>query len=116
MLFSIESIIAQAARYLGADDWEVVVTVKMPAKHWKKIRDKKGLGQLYGIEISNTVYAINRNIPAHHPTVDDRGRAKRGIKTITLRYKLQDPNRAMALGLKLLAGKYADYNDYIRIA
>ena len=62
----------------------VLVTVTMDAKAWTKARSK-GLGMLYGIDISNAVYR-EYGIKAYNPTVADRDRAKAGIKTIQLYY------------------------------
>lgn len=63
-----------------------IVTVQINVKDWTRLRNKGQLGALYGIDISNKVYQINRDIRAYNPTVSDRGRAVNGMKTITLEY------------------------------
>lgn len=94
-MFTIKSIVA--TDYYNP---EVTVKVEMPVKEWNKHRSKGWLGQLYGIDISNAVYAINNNIPASNPTVDDRRRASEGVKTITLIYRIREDqmDKAEALG------------------
>lgn len=104
-MFSIKSIYAlNFDNSFGGYPWKVVVSVTMPSKEWTDLKKKGALGQLYGIEISNYVYALNNNIPAHCPTVDDSQRAKKGIKTVELTYFLSSnqADKAEALGLKVI--------------
>jgi len=120
-MFSVKSIVASGHdSSFGGYKWKVVVRVAVPAKEWAKAKKKGELGQLYGIDISNHVYAINRNIPAHNPTVDDRSRASKGVKSISLTYFLSDPDRAEALGLKVTRLKngefFGKYSDYVQVA
>jgi hypothetical protein len=120
-MFLISSVIAQETNYggMGGYPWEVNVVVRMPVKEWAKLKKKGQLGQLYGIDISNALYAMNQNIPAHCPTVSDRDRAKNGIKTIRLSYRLTDPKRAEGLGLTLVKRRsevFAKLGDSVRIA
>lgn len=106
----------------GGYPWKVEVTVAMPATEWATHKRKGWLGQLYGIDISNHVYAVNQNIPAHNPTVDDRSRAAKGVKTIKLTYfmRREHADQAEALGLKVLRLKngevYAGHSSYVKIA
>jgi hypothetical protein len=109
-MFTIKSITAKASNYLGDHgSWLVEVVVSVDAKAWTKLRDKRNLGQLYGIDISNAVYAVNKNIPAHCPTVDDRSRASKGFKTIRLSYRLSNPEAAERLGLKVMRYKNGEH-------
>jgi hypothetical protein len=62
------------------------VRVSMPVKVWAAFKKSRQLGQLYGIDISNSIYAMDRTVYAYNPTVDDRRNAKHGIKTISLTY------------------------------
>lgn len=100
-MFLIQSITAQASNYLGDHLWVVEVSVLVDAKAWAKMRDKGQLGSLYGVDISNAVYAINQAIPASRPTVGDSERASKGFKRISLTYSLTDAAQAEALGLKV---------------
>lgn len=101
-MFTIKTIHARALVACGIDSiWAVEVVVHMPVKAWTKHRDNNQLGMLYGVDISNAVFAINSNIPAHNPTVDSSSRAKNGIKTIHLSYRFTNPDKAESLGLKL---------------
>lgn len=99
----------------GGYPWRIDVCVTIDVKAWNKIKKAQALGQLYGIDISNAVYAINQKIPAVHPSVDDSARAKAGVKTIRLTYFLRDPARAQALGFKLIAGQYSKFADHVSI-
>lgn len=66
---------------------QATVIAKMPIKEWQKIRKKSQLGMLYGVDISNEVYRkSDRKIKAYNPVVEDRTKAKAGIKTIELTY------------------------------
>ena len=119
-MFRIQSIAVKPSNYLGDhSSWLVDVVVLVPAKEWTKRKSKKQLGMLYGVDISNAVYAINQNIPASCPTVDDRSRASKGFKTIRLSYRLTDAAKAEALGLKVRRyanGSFShEYGDYVRI-
>src|SRR4051812_25598342 len=109
-MFRIQSITARDSEYLGDHSaWIVEVRVIVEAKAWTKLRDTRNLGQLYGIDISNAVYHANRNIPASCPTVDDRARASKGFKSITLTYRLTDPVKAEALGLTVQRYKNGEF-------
>ena len=66
------------------DQDHVRVYVSMDVKDWNKAR-KQSLGQLYGIDISNEVYR-EHGVAASNPTVDDRRKARNGIKYLTLTY------------------------------
>lgn len=85
----------------GGYPFKVEVTVRMCSKEWAKARAKNQLGQLYGIDISNAVFAFNRNIDASNPTVNDTKRASKGEKLITLTYYMRDLDKAEKLGLKV---------------
>ena len=117
-MFSVQSITASGI-YAHFAKFSIEVVVKMPAKEWAKHKKKGHLGQLYGIDFGNFIYAMNRNIPAHNPTVDHSFRAKKGVKTIFLTYYLNDMAKAEALGLKfklLKNGEVLPDTSYVRIA
>lgn len=61
------------------------VTVTMPAKYWLGMKKLGRLGMLYGVDISNAVHR-EHGIRAYNPTVEDRKRSVKGIKTVTLTY------------------------------
>lgn len=62
------------------------VVVTMPAKEFSKTKCK---GTLYGIDISNAVSDLSdRLVRAYYPSVDDKQRASKGIKTIKLNYQM----------------------------
>lgn len=61
------------------------VRVAINAKDWAKAKKNGHLGQLYGVDISNQLHR-EYGIPAYNPTVDDKARAVKGIKTISLTY------------------------------
>jgi hypothetical protein len=116
-MISIKSITVVANHRLNDNEypWAVNVVANVDVKHWTKMRNKKSLGMLYGVDISNMVYSINKLIPAHGPLVDDSKRASKGIKTIQLTYFLGCPERAKSLGCKILAGKYSSYGESVRL-
>lgn len=104
----------------GDVEWNVTALVEMDVKAWTKIRNAGHLGQLYGVDISNHIHGLDQNIPAHCPTVDDKGKARKGIKFIRLTYKLNDPERAEKLGLVVqrlkngsYLGRYGDFVDLL---
>ena len=68
---------------ISSDRVKVIVT--MSGFQWTITRDKGGLGGLYGVDISNTVYR-EYGVMACNPTVKDTDRAKNGLKTIELIY------------------------------
>lgn len=118
--FSIKSIIAKTHdQSFGGQKWRVEIEISIDAKLWRKYKDRKNLGMLYGVDISNAVYRINHNIPASCPTVDDRRRAANGVKTIKLTYFLNDAAMAENLGLKTRITKtsfepvYGDFVDVL---
>lgn len=84
----------------------VTVTVSMCSKEWCKTRAKGNLGQLYGIDISNTLYH-EFGIRAYMPSVGDRERASSGVKTITLTYQDREwtpaPNNVIRVDFKGLS-------------
>lgn len=100
--FKITRIVARGhdSSYSGYP-FKVEVVVKMDSKLWTSIRNKKSLGALYGIDISNAVYALNQSIPASNPTVKDTERAKNGLKTIYLTYYGSSFDKAEKLGLEV---------------
>jgi hypothetical protein len=52
---------------------------------------------LYGVDICNVLYR-EHGIEAYNPTVDDRARAKNGVKTLTLLfYKKNIPKVSLRL-------------------
>ena len=61
------------------------VKVSIDAKAWTRARNKGQLGMLYGVDIGNAL-SREHGIAAYSPTVDDRKRAVKGIKTVTLTY------------------------------
>ncbi len=65
-MFRIQSIVAKASNYIGDHAWVVEVTVIVEAKAWTKLRDKRDLGMLYGVDIGNAVY---RRLLGVSPTV-----------------------------------------------
>ncbi len=70
-----------------AYDKQATCFLKIPVSVWRRYRDKGNLGVLYGIDVSNYIYkASNFKIKAYNPVVDDRQRARKGIKTIELTY------------------------------
>lgn len=116
MEFNLISLSAVPGRALGIESWNINATIQMPAKLWAKYRDNNNLGGLY-LDVSNHIYSINQNVPAHNPTVNHYKNASKGIKTINLSYWLRDPKRAEALGLKvtwLKSGEFmAAFTDYV---
>jgi hypothetical protein len=70
-------------------DWQcgdlVQVTVSIPSKEWHQTKRRGALGTLYGIDIGNAVWR-QYGVKSHCPTVSDRGRARGGVKVITLTY------------------------------
>jgi hypothetical protein len=66
-------------------DNTVKVCVRMDAKEWHKIARKGDKGQLYGIDISNQVFR-DYGVKAWNPAVNDRARARGGLKFIELFY------------------------------
>lgn len=120
-MFRIQSITACSSNYLGdSAAWLVTVRVIVEAKAWTKLRDKRDLGQLYGVDISNAVYRINKAIPASCPVVNDSARASKGFKSITLEYRLTNADHAESLGLKVHRYKNGSvgnaYADRVSIA
>lgn len=118
--FFISSVVARTHdNSYGGYPWVIEVVVTLPVKLWTKYRNSKALGQLYGIEICNAVYAISRHIPAHNPTVSDTAKAKAGVKTIRLSYYLNDGGRAKALGLTVRQDSsgsvYGAFNESVTI-
>lgn len=102
----------------GGYPWKIEVTIQVDAKYWAKLKAKRNLGMLYGVDVSNAVYAINENIPAHNPMVSDSARASKGFKTIQLTYFLSDPVRAKSLGFSYhesKSGVYPKYGEHIRV-
>lgn len=102
----------------GGIPWKVTVLVEMDSKSWAKTKKRGDLGHLYGVAISNAVYNINRNIPASCPTVDDRKRASKGIKRITLTYFVRSPLKAQSLGFtvrEINGEAYPRYADSVSL-
>jgi hypothetical protein len=119
-MFQISSIVATTHdSSFGGFKWKVIVLISIPVKEWSKMRDKGWLGQLYGIDVSNAVYAVNRNIPAMNPTVDHSRRSAKGRKSISLTYFLNDPDKAQSLGLtvnRTRSGEvYSAFSEHIQI-
>lgn len=85
----------------GGYHYRVDVVVTMSSEAWLKMKKKKQLGMLYGVDIGNAIYRLNHNIPAYHPMVGDRERSRNGIKTIKLSYHFNDEDKAAALGLDI---------------
>lgn len=104
--FKIKSIYISADSYGNGATVDCVVEVS--ATEWSKARNKGKLGHLYGVDISNAIYAINNNIPAHYPTIGDSDRAKNGIKTISVSYRC-DSARAQKLGLEGFTTKAGEF-------
>lgn len=89
MDFSITSISSVFVGYSNERDLRVYV--QMDSKEWTKIKNKKQLGHLYGVAISNEVYRImHKSVVAWNPSVDDSRRASKGIKTLVLRYPMTE--------------------------
>lgn len=103
----------------GGYPFKVVATITMDSKEWSKIKRKRGLGMLYGVDISNAIHDINSNINAYNPSVSDSKRASKGIKTITLTYYDKSFERAEALGLEVMRMKngesYIKYGSHVSI-
>lgn len=116
-MITLKSIVGIGNRRFNSNEypWEIVATVLVDSKQWTKMRDKKQLSILYGVDISNLIYQINSNIPAYIPLVDANSRASKGLKTVKLTYFLKDIDKAKNLGFKILAGKYAYYTDSVKI-
>lgn len=70
------------------------------AKEFASIKRKNELGRLFGVDLSNEIYAINSNIPAHNPTVNYSKPARNNRKLLKLTYFLRDHERAAALGFE----------------
>jgi hypothetical protein len=86
MKFEIVSIYAVRAGFSG--EMEAKVTIQLDSKSWIKFRDKGDLGSLY-LSVSNEVYGLmHKSIDAYRPTVNDRERASKGIKTVFLYYNM----------------------------
>lgn len=101
-MFTIKSITANASSAYGATDmFEINVTITIDAKTWSKLAKQQRLGELYGVDVGNAVYRINSNIRAYNPMVNDRARASKGLKTITLMYTDTNLDAAEALGLEV---------------
>lgn len=64
----------------------VTVTFRMDAKEWKKLSSKGALGQLYNCDLSNWLSRSGQLGFYAVPSVDDRSRASKGVKTITVRF------------------------------
>lgn len=64
------------------------VVVYIDARKWNTMKKKGQLGQLYGVDISNEVHRLNKQIRAWNPAVNDRARASKGIKRIELQYEM----------------------------
>jgi hypothetical protein len=76
----------QVKNIVRVDSETVKVTVTMDAKEFNKAK-KQGLGQLFGIDISNHVFR-EYGIKAYNPSVDGiKSRAVQGVKTLQLYYK-----------------------------
>lgn len=75
--------------YDGPYSKTLCVTFKMDAKLWTKYRNSGWLGSLYGIDLVN--YLSRSGIINEYavPTVSDRDRASKGIKTIHVEYVLR---------------------------
>lgn len=100
----------------GGYPYKVVVMIDIPVKEFNKLcpianrtRDyfgkstaRRDLGQLV-INVNNTVYDLNQDIPAHNPSIDSQGhsRAKNGIKTMEFVYFLRDHTQAEKLGFEV---------------
>lgn len=66
------------------------VSFSMPKKEWDEYRKSLGgLGQLYGVDLGN--YLGRQSILNQYcvPVVDDKKRAKNGIKSIQVTYYLE---------------------------
>lgn len=119
----------------GGYPYKVVVMVEISVKDYNKMCPiwapakstifgrqpaKRDLSSLV-IDVNNHVYRINKNIPAHNPSIDSLGgsRSKNGIKTMEFVYFFKDHERAEALGFDLLKLKNGDvlprYGQYISI-
>lgn len=93
---------------------EANITIEVDAAYWKRLQKAGNLGQLYGIDVSNAVYALtNKLVPAWNPSVDHRSNARKGIKTVKLTYYFDDVRAGIALGLKHFVGKSGEVHfDY----
>jgi hypothetical protein len=90
--------------------FECLVKIQIDVKEWTAFKKRGALGVLYGIDVSNAVYALsNRLVPAHNPSVDDTQRAKNGIKTIRLSYYFDSADAAEKLGVKIKRNKAGEY-------
>ena len=124
MEFTIKTIIASTHdSSFGGYPFKVSVNIEIDQKVWAKYKKQSNLGQLYGIDIGNAVYAINNNIPALNPSVDDRKRSSNGVKIINLTYYMANNERtaisAKELGLKVNVDKsghvFGGFSDYVKI-
>lgn len=103
----------------GGYPYKVIATIEIRAESYKKL--KGDLGSLV-LDVNNALYRLNRDIPAHNPSIDSQGhrRAKNGVKTMEFEYLFQDHARAEALGYKLLKLRNGEvlpeYNQYVKIA
>lgn len=70
----------------------IYVTFKMLKEDWEQIRKQGQLGHLYGTDLSN--FLSRQGILNQYcvPVVDDRKRCKAGVKTISVEYRLNQPN------------------------
>ena len=104
----------------GGYPYKVTVMVELPMTDFKKLCPKNDLGHLV-LDVNNTVYAINNNIPAYNPSIDSQGsrRAKNGVKTLEFVYFLKDHQKAIKLGFKtklLKNGEYLSaFSDYVNL-
>lgn len=64
----------------------VRIDVTLDAKAWHKAKRLGHLGQLYGVDISNAVFRAF-SVKAYQPTVDDKAKARNGVKTVSLFYQ-----------------------------
>jgi hypothetical protein len=110
--FILDRVEVRSSEYLGDSyAWILSVNVRVNSKQWTKLRNKGRLGQLYCVDIANTLYRMNTDYGYSQPTVSDSKRSTNGFKSITIEYRFTDSDKAKRLGLKV--SPHAAYGDRV---
>lgn len=75
--------------YAWSNTLKIVVNITVDAKAWHKLKKTGHLGQLYGVDVGNEL-SRNWGVDKSYiqPVVEDRKRARDGLKFIRMEYPL----------------------------
>lgn len=118
----------------GGFPYKVIVNIEIDSKDYNKLKvTRKASSGMFGhvpaqrdlgplvLDVNNTVYRLNENIPAHNPSIDSKGSKKaiKGVKSMEFVYFFSDHNKAEKLGYKILKYKSGEvfpiYNQNINL-